>query len=478
MPISSLGVGSGLDTESIVQKLVALQRQPIQVLQTAKSTLDTTVSAYGQLQNHLSSLQDAARALTNLSTWRATTVTSSDSAAVSASVESGTPPGSYSITVSELAKAQSVASELPYGAASTAIGEGTLSIQIGHYSTDGTSFTPKTGSNPVSVVIGPEDNTLSKIAEKINAAGAGVLASVVRDANGYRLSIRSRETGEENGFRISATNAQDEQGDDIGNLEQLAYGPGVASSLQLKQAGTNAKAVINNLQVESASNTLSNVMDGLSLTLNRTIATPVDVTVASDTTAIRTAVTNFQSQYNALISHLRKQTAYNGEGKKAGPLQGDRTAINLMNQLRGLASASGGASGLYSRLTEIGLEPQKDGSLSLRGSVLDKAIGNVSDLRSLFAHEDDAVPERAGIARRFSGYLSGLLGSTGPLQGATEGLNARIKRNLAQQDAMSKRVSSFESRIRAQYQALDEQMGQLQGLSAYVSQQMNLLNKR
>ena len=478
MPISSLGVGSGLDAESIVQKLVALQKQPLQALQSAKSDLDANLSSYGQIQSYLSALQDAARGLTDLSTWRAATVSTSDSTAVSATVQSGTPPGSYSITVSHLAKAQSIATATHHPSAGASIGEGTLTIDIGRYTNNGSTFTPKAGSNPLTITIGPEDNTLSKIAEKINGAGGGVLASIVRDTNGYRLSIRSRETGEENAFRISATNAQDENGDDIGNLAQLAYGTGASSDMELKQASQNAKALINNLEVESGSNTLSNVMDGLSLTLNRTFATPVEVTVGTDTAAIRTAVTNFQSNFNTLVGYLRKQTAYNGEGKKAGPLQGERTAIALVAQLRNLASGSGGSSSLYSRLTDIGLEPQKDGTLKLSGSTLDKAIANLADLKNVLSNQDDAVPARNGIGQRFKNYLSGLLDTAGPLQGATEGLNARIKNNQAQQDALSKRASAYEARIRAQYQALDAQMGQLQGLSAYVSQQMSLLNKR
>lgn len=475
MSISSLGVGSGLDAETIVQKLVALQRQPIDALQTAKSDLDTQVSSYGQVQSYLSSLQSSARALTDLSTWRATTVSSGDSTAVQATVQSGTPAGSYSLTVSQLAKAQSVASATYYPASSAAVGQGTMTITLGQWSTDHSSFTQKSGTAPVAVTIGAEDNTLQKIADKLNGAGAGVLASVVHDANGYRLSIRSKETGLENGFKITTTNAQDAGGADIGNLGALAYDPSAgATDMTLMQDGQNAKAKINNLDVESASNTMTNVVDGLSLTLTKTFATAVDVTVSSDTDSIKKAVTDFAANYNSLVGYLRKQTAYDATTKKAGNLQGDRTAINLMYQMRTLASGNGGNSSVFTRLTDIGLEPQKDGTLKVDNTKVGKAVGNLDELKKMLSN-DAGGGSADGVGRKFKAYLDGMLGDDGPLEAKTDGLNARIKANMDQQDRLSDRAAAYEKRIRAQYEALDAQMAQLSGLSSYVSQQMKLL---
>jgi flagellar hook-associated protein 2 len=325
------------------------------------------------------------------------------------------------------------------------------------------------------VTIGPEDNTLQKIADKINGAGAGVLASVVHDTNGYRLSIRSKDTGLENGFKIATTNAQDGGGVDIGNLGALGYDPSTGTgAMELKQDGQNAKAKINNLDVESASNTMSNVVDGLSLTLTKTFATAVDVTVTSDTDSIKKAITDFATNYNSLVGYLRKQTAYNADTKKAGNLQGDRTAINLMYQLRTLTGGNGGNSSVFTRLTDIGLEPQKDGTLKVDNTKLGKAVGNLDELKKMLSN-DAGGGSADGVGRKFKNYIDGMLGDDGPLDAKTEGLNARIKANQDQQDRLEDRVSAYEKRIRAQYEALDTQMAQLSGLSSYVSQQMKLL---
>jgi flagellar hook-associated protein 2 len=465
MTITSLGVGSGLDAETIVSKLVALQRQPIDDLATAKSALDSQVSSFGQVQSYLSSLQSSARALTDLSTWRATTVSSGDATAVSATVQDGTPAGSYSVTVSQLAKAQSVASTTYYPAASSPVGQGTLTFTLGTWTTDHSGFTQKSGSTPVSVTIGPEDNTLQKIADKINGAGAGVLASVVHDANGYRLSVRSKDTGTENGFKIGTS----------GTLDALAYDPTAgASDMTLLQDGLNAKAKINGLDVESASNSMSNVVDGLSLTLTKTFSTAVDVTVSTDTDSIKKAVTDFATNFNNLVGYLRKQTAYDADTKKAGTLQGDRTAINLMFTLRNLSGGNGGNSSVFTRLTDIGLEPQKDGTLKVNSTTLGKAVGNLPDLKAMLSN-DAGGGAGDGVARKFKSFIDGMLGDDGPMEAVTDGLASRIKTNLAQQDRLDERATAYEKRLRAQYQALDTQMSQLSGLSNYVSQQMKLL---
>jgi flagellar hook-associated protein 2 len=475
MTITSLGVGSGLDAESIVQKLVAVQRQPISDLQSAKSDLDSEVSSYGKVQSYLSGLQDAARKLTDLSTWRATTVNSSDTTSITATVADGSAAANYSITVDHLAAAQSAASGA-FASSGSSVGQGTLTITLGQWAADNSSFTAKSGASPVTVTIGPDDDTLAKIAAKINGAGAGVQASVVTDASGARLSIRSKDSGVENAFQITATNAVDGSGNPIGNLGALAYDPaGGAAGMTRTQQAVNALASINGLPIDSASNTLSNVLDGLTVNLIKPTTTPVEVSVASDTDAIKNAVTAFAQAFNDTMTYLRAQTKYDPDTKKAGTLQGDRTAINLMSQLRNLAGGNGGNSSVFSRLTDIGLEPQKDGTLKVDSAALGKAVGNLDELKKALANLDDATPANNGLGQKFKSYLDGMLDDSGAIETVTDSLQARIKDNLAQQDRLNDRADAYEKRIRAQYQALDAQMGQLQGLSDYVSQQLKLL---
>ena len=223
MSISSIGVGSGLDVESIITKLVGIERQPITTLQAEASSLQSKLSSMGKVQSYISALQDAARKMTDAGTWKAVTATASDASALSVAAADGAVPGTYNVTVSKLAMAQSVASGA-FASSGDTVGSGTMTITLGRWDDTASAFTPKTGATPVAITVGDGD-TLAAVRDKINAAGAGVVASIVNDASGARLSIRSKDTGVENGFQITVNDAGDAVDSDAGGLSRLAYDP-------------------------------------------------------------------------------------------------------------------------------------------------------------------------------------------------------------------------------------------------------------
>jgi flagellar hook-associated protein 2 len=468
MTISSLGVGSGLQAEQIISSLLSLERKPLDALETQEKGIKTKVSSFGQLQSLFSDLQNAARELASPLLWSRATGTSSNPAAVTVSAGNGSPLGAFSVNVTKLAVAQT-ATSTPFASSATPVGEGTLTIQLGTWSGDPVSgFAAKSGAAAVPITIGPGETSLAQIRDKINAAGAGVTASIVNDASGARLSLISTATGAENGFRITAD----------GGLSSLAYDPlGAGAQLQLNQAASNAKATINNIEIESASNTLSNVVEGLTVNLLAETTAPVTVTTASDTTAVKAAIETFVKAFNALASTLKTQTKYDEGSKTAGPLQGDRTAIGLQNRLRGILNEESTASTLYTRLSDIGLVMKTDGTLETKSSKLDEALSspaNLAELRKLFATEgtDDAG---SGFMVRYRQLAATVLGAEGVLTTVTESLNGRIRALQKREDAMEARLVRIEARLRQQYQALDDQMAQLNGLSSYVSAQMSAL---
>lgn len=469
--ISSAGVGSGLDVETIVTRLVALERTPITQLQTQKTRLQADLSSFGKLQSHLSTLRDAARDLADTTGWSPVTAASSDESAITVSAGSAATPSAYDMTVARLASAQQLASAA-YSSAAATVGQGTLVIDIGTWNGDRSAFVPKVPASTASIVIGPGDDSLEKIRDKINAAAVGVTASIVRDVNGARLTLRSSQTGAENGFRVSAT----ESG--APGLAALGFDPpNAAGGLALNQAAGNAQATINGLVVESASNTLTDVMDGLTLNLAKPTATPVTVTVKRDTDTIKKNITAFATAYNEVQKYLREQTKYDPEAKEGGTLQGDRTAVLLQQQLRGLVGGSSGASADFARLAALGLDPQSDGTLKVNATKLDSAVADLDDLRRAFANVDDVVPGNNGFAVQMRRFTDLVLGEGGALTSRQAALRASIERNDDRQDQMEDRVSAFEKRVRAQYTALDTRMGQLSGLSSYITQQIAQFNK-
>jgi len=473
--ISSAGIGSGLNVESIVTQLMTLERRPIDLLDQAKAKLDTQLSSYGKLQSSLGSLRDAARALTDAGSWSPTTVTSSDAAAVSAVSTGSTPPGSYAVTVSKLAAAQSLTSTT-VPSPTAVVGTGTLTIEIGRWFTDPPDFTPTSGASAVSISIGPGEDTLAKIRDKINAAGAGVTASIVSDTSGARLAIRSNETGETNGFRIAAAD-DDGNGADAAGLSMLAYDPKTgASQMTRNQAAANAELTINNIPINSASNTLTDVLDGLTLRIARVTTGPVDLGVARDTETIKKSVTAFADAYNGFVKLMREQTAYNDSTKTAGALQGDRTAVALLNRLRTMIGGSSGATASFTRLADIGLVPQRDGSLKVDSTKLDAAVGRLDDLKAFFAR-DDTGTANDGFGTMLRQFADLSLGSDGAITSRQQGLRDRLDDIATRTTNLETRLQLTEKRLRDQYTKLDSNMAMLSGLQSYVSQQVTLWNK-
>ena len=473
--ISSPGIGSGLDVNSIVTQLVALERRPITLLQRQATSVQSKLSIYGQIQSKLSALRDAAAALTQASTWGQTLGSTTDPASVGVTTSSTTHAGRYSVMVTALAAAQSSSTVASYASPDAVFGEGTLQIELGSWA--GANFTPKASATSGSVTIGPGTRTLAQVRDAINAGQTGVIASVLSDASGARLVLRSAATGAENGFRVAVTDADGGNGDASG-LSALAYDPQAGlTAMTLAQGASNAQATIDNLPVTSTSNTLSGVIDGITLTLARVTTAPVQVDAASDQEAIRKKIDAFATAYNEINGLLATQTRYDDATKTAGELQGDSAALGIRSQLRRMLGTTTGGSTVFSRLSDIGFDVKTDGSISVNATKLNNGLANLGEITKLFSNSDPLVPTNDGIATQLRRLTDGMLAFDGTVQTHTDGLQSRLDLNRDRQDRLEDRVARVEARLRAQYAALDTQMAQLTGLSSYVQQQITNWNK-
>lgn len=472
--ISSAGIGSGLDIESLVSKLVAAERTPITQLNTKIDGLKTELSSYGKVQSALATLRDAASKLTSPSTWSGTLATSSDPTLVTATAGNGAATGNVSVRVDKLAQPQTLVSSTPYASSATVVGQGTLTITLGAWATDGatpptyTGFTDKAGVTPITVNIGAGQDTLSGIRDAINSANAGVTATIVNDSTGSRLSLRSTNSGETNAFRIETT----------GGLGDLGYDPriGVTSLIQTLPA-QNARALINGIDVSSESNSLKEAIDGLNITLLKTSTVPASIAVSQDKDSIKKLITDFTTAYNAVNALLREQTKYDSGSKTAGPLQGDSTAIGLQSQLRGIIGGSTSLAGSISRLAEIGLEAGSDGNIKTTEAKLNTGLSDLESLKKLFMGLDSVNAGNSGFAQRIRTYVDGALSSEGRVTSRQAGLQKLIENGNKNIDRLEDRAAITEARLRARYSALDGQMSKLNGLSNYVTQQLAKLSE-
>jgi len=477
--ITTLGVGSGLDLNTIVTQLVALERQPIQALQARANTMNSQISLFGRINSLFSSMQTAANKLTDTTVWQRTVASSGDTTSVAVSSGSGAAAGSYAVTVQALAGNQTVASDVALPAATDLVGAGRMTLQLGTWDAGMTTLTDKPDSPSVDIDISATD-TLETLRDKINSANAGVTASLVTDANGVRLALRAKESGAVNGFRLSVDDIDGALIDGIG-LSRFAFDPAVTTSgLVLKQSASNAQALVNGIAVESATNDITGAVDGLTLSLRKITAAPVNVSVNRDRDAVIAGVKSFVEAYNGVVAFLAEQTKYDAASKSGGPLQGDAVANGLTTQLRGILNSASGASSIYARLSDLGLQSQRDGTLTINQTKLDNAVDkNPEELRKVFANSDtDGIdPDNNGFARRFAALAGKVLAVDGTVNTRTQSLQKQISKNSAEQDRISDRADLFQKRLIAQYTALDSNVAKLNALQSYVTQQIAQMNR-
>jgi flagellar hook-associated protein 2 len=246
--------------------------------------------------------------------------------------------------------------------------------------------------------------------------------------------------------------------------------------MTLAQAASNAKATVNGIAIESASNTLDNVLEGLSLRVARVTTAPVSLDVNRDTASVKSSITDFTNAYNAMVKLVREQTAYNEGSKTGGTLQGDRTAVSLLNRLRTVIGSSSGATSTFTRLADVGLDPQRDGTLKINDTKLDSALGRLSELKDFFSRDSDGTVND-GFGTMLRQFADMTLATDGSLSTKSDSLRNRIDTLDKRSSQLEDRLVGTEERLRAQYTRLDSNMAALSGLQAYVAQQITLWNK-
>lgn len=451
--INASGLGSGLDVNSIVSQLMAVERQPLTVLASKEASFQAKLSAYGTLKGALSSLQTAVQALKSPGTFTGKSATVSDSTVLSATATSSAANGTHSISVTQLAKFHSVRSNTNYAATTDTFHTGTLSIKIG-------------SGTPVDIAIDGTNNTLGGIRDAINTARTGVTASIINDGTTNRLVLASKTTGSAGAITVAVTDAGS------GGTHALT---GLASaSLVTVQAADDANLTINGLSISRSSNTISDAIEGVTLKLVKgTLASPgtATVAVAQNTSTVTAAVGAFVKAYNEVISGIKTMTAYDAANKKASVLTGDSTARSIQSQLSNLVqSGVGGIEGGIARLSDIGITVQKDGTLATDSNKLAAAhVAPDKDIAALFTQTTSG---NEGIAVRLGTLVDNLVGVTGPIASRTDGIKASIKDLGKRSEALNFRLAAVEKRYRAQFTALDTLVASMNQTSNYLTQQL------
>ncbi len=440
--LSSAGIGSGLDVNSIVTALVNAKKSGPQAEITNRQTQTNAILAgLASLQGGLTSLQSALSKLTLTSTFQSFGATLADSTIGSATTLSSAQPGSYSLVVNNLAAAQKRAS----GAyvASAAVGAGTLTLAV--------------GANSVDVAVSATDS-IADVAAKINAASGnpGVNATVVNGASGAQLLLSSAKTGVANGFTVTAS-ASSSSG-----LSTLATQLNTAGATEAKDASLS----LDGIAITSASNSVSGAIDGVTINLTGTGSTTL--TVTRDNSAATDAIQGFVDAYNSYEKTVGTLSSYDSTTGQAGILLGDTTLNSAKQQISSVLSSKVSGNSIGS-LAVLGITRQADGSLALDSSKLSAALNsNPSAVQDLFAGTN-------GYATKLNTALDGFTSASGVIATRQQSLNDSLTKLNTQQTQLDQRMSVYQQQLLDQYNSLDTLMSQLNNTSSYLTSQLAAL---
>lgn len=408
--LSSMGIGSNLDVNGIISKLMSIESQPLTNMQVQQATYNADLSAWGQLNSAFSAFTQSITTATLASTFQAMQASSSNSGAVTANATSTAQAGSHTLNVSTLAQAQTLDSADFADTNSTVVGTGSLTIQFGTFtpanSTNGTPalFTPNANTTAQTITIDSAHDTLQGVETAINAANAGVTASIVNDGTGNRLVITSNNSGVANSLKITA---QDSSGNPLtgtaaGQLGQFAYDPtaaaGSGQNLSQTVKPQDATFTLDGIAIDKSTNTVTDALPGV--TLNLTGSGTSSVSVTQSTGGVTSAIQDFVSAYNQLWNALTSYTTYNSTSKSAGLLNGNPVAMGMQEALpRVLGSNIAGWNGTLKSLADIGVTLQKDGTLAVNSTTLNNVLQNhFSDVAGIFSTVGSATDSLVNYA--------------------------------------------------------------------------------
>jgi len=375
--ITSPGIGSGLDVRSLVDSLVRAEGEPaVNRLNTREAKLQAQLSALGSVKSALSTFKGALGNLTSIASFQKRSATSSNTELFTVAV-AGTPvAGSYEIEVKQLAQAHKLAST-PFDEASSAVGTGALTFQFGD---------PTKPAQTVTIT--DENNSLSGVRDAVNAANIGVRATIVNGDDGYQLVFSAENSGTDNSLRISVTeDPADGSNTDMNGLSRLAYNADAYNMTQTAEA-KNAEVYIDGIKVSSATNSISDAIAGVTLTLKKAeVGTKATLNVNLDKNSATTAVEGFVNAFNSLVGTFNQLSGYNAETKQGGILIGDSSLRGVLSQVRSvMGNPVGGLDGPYRALADLGIKTQADGTLELDKAKLTAALdSNFDDIGQLFA---------------------------------------------------------------------------------------------
>lgn len=448
---SSISGGSKLDVQTLASQLVAAERAPYDAqIKRETAGVKTTLSALGAVKGALATFQAAVDSVSMLADFQVRTAKSSEPEVFTATATAQAVAGTYAVEVRQLATAHQIASGAWAGGSDTLVGSGTVTLAVG-----GKSFSIDVAA----------DATLADLRNAVNNArdNTGVNATIVQSSAGARLVLSARETGAANALTVSVANA-------TGNLGTLAYANAAPGTYTQLAAAQNSIVHVAGFEQTGATNTISNAIDGVTLTLVAGDVGTHTLTIANDTETVRKRIDAFVTTYNAMQTALAGLRSYNAATGQGGPLLGDSMLLGLESRLsRGLTDAVPGLVGNHTSLAAIGITRGFDGNLVIDDAKLTASIGGDFDgVAQLFG-------KTGGVGYRLQNTLDSALASSGGIAVRTKALVEQQERLDDRQDAVDARMQVQLRRYIQQFTTLDMLLSTLDTTSSYLDTQLDSL---
>jgi len=434
--VSFGGLASGLDTASIVQKLLAIRHQPIDRMQSRIAGLNTRKAAIEGIESRVKDLLAAAQALDTPDEFNSLAATSSDESLLTASTGTSATGGSYDVVIQSLAAAQKERSQ-GFDTVSDSVGTGTFSITVGGTTTD------------ITMVDG--SSSLADLKDAINNSDAGVHATILYDGSetgGYHLLLTADDTGTEAAFSVDATGLSN----------------GTAPAFTTITAAANAQLTIDGLTINSQSNSIANAIDGVTLELAGADAnTTVKLDVTADPEQVRDKVQTFVDSYNALMDYAADQTG------KGDTLQSDGTTRSVISQIRtGITSSL--SDGPLTMLFQVGIEVTRDGKIEFKTDTFDQQLAaDPGAVRDLFVEQG----AHQGIVSRLAGTLDTLTDSVdGSFKCGKDAIDDQVEYLNDTIDRYQRSLDGYEKYLNAKFTAMEDLISTLQSQSGFMTSMM------
>jgi flagellar hook-associated protein 2 len=436
-------MASGLDTRAIIDALLAVERRPIFQLEDRQAKLRSQKGLFEEFERKLEALGDKADAIRGVGRFVSFKVALDSEDYLTATVGAGAVAGSYEVKVQSLASAQTSLSAGRADANVTTHGSGTLLFTIA-----GETHAVEVGGTS------GFSSTLQGIADAINAQGIDVQAQVVNTGQGtepYKLMLTGKKTGLSQAFTVTADDADPPLSALVGELTTNTT------------AAKDAEILLNGVSIKRASNTISDVIPGVTLNLkglHPQTALPTRVTVSTDTTATASKIKDFVDSYNALVDFVEAQNALEEGGQAKSPLFGDSTVRTIRGRLRDiLGRAIDTGNQEFALLAQVGVTSDRTGKLTFDQAKFETALGADEDaVNALFTKDG------AGIAARFHEAIEGMTDSVdGLFKARQDGFDRLIRDADRRIEQAEERIERYEQQLIERFAALETAMSRLQG---------------